>query len=487
MWGKCRAWLVVGIVLLAAHGATAWYYAARYERGGVWSGLKALKLDMTPDEWAQASGAIDATFYLQVAENFAAGRGVTWRVTDQGPPHDAPFYYWGPGAPVVFGSWIKLVGGQTMWSFFWFAVVAQLLFGMISIATASIWTRNTWALAAVAACTGFCPPLQRWFYGPCLTSSEIVALVPLSAIIFALAKGFAAYHQTCGTFWANALQWRVILWFALAGILIGLNSLVRDAAEVLATFVVVFMVGRALVFDRRRLALAACGAAVLLASANSVRLPVKHWNQRRIGNSVVSTGTSWGVWYISIWSQHDKFAWFAPCGVGFGEYLDPAAANRVKEYFLEKKTHPELYSLGQLAQAVWKRPLDAVAFKAVRWPVLWLGTTDMWPRIQWSCIPIWCVAFYGSFAVFCGMQLRRRRRIPEVLYIYLLMMICASAIVHYEFRYTFPVWNSLVMAPGLMLATLSRRGWLPQSRDQRPDASVQVPQLESNSAMPLAA
>jgi hypothetical protein len=482
MFSNWRSWLVVGIVLLSAHGATAWYYAARYENGRVFSGPNVLKLDMTPEEWAQALGGMDSAAYLRVAENFAAGNGVTSKSTDPASPHDEPFYYWGPGAPVAFGIWLKLVGRETMWPFFGFAVVAQLLFGMLSIATASIWTRNTWALATVAICTGFCPPLQQLFYGPCLTSSEIVALVPLSAIVFALSKAFAAYHRTEGTFWGNALHWRVWLWFALAGFFIGLNSLVRDSAEVLATFVVVFMVGRAVLFDRRRLALAACAALILFESVNVVRYPVKHWNKHRIGVRVVSTGVSWGVWYNDIWSRHDKFAWYVPCGIGCGEYLNPAAAQRVEAYFAEKKPHPELYSLGQLAQAAWKRPLDAVAFKVVRLPVLWLGTTDMWPRLHWGLVPIWCIAFYGSFALFCGVQFRRGRRIPEELYIYLLMMVCASAMIHYEFRYTYPIWNSLVMVPGLLVATLSRSGWLAQSRDRGPDDSVRPTLLVPRSA-----
>ena len=312
-----------------------------------------------------------------------------------------------------------------MWSLFWFAVSAQVVFGVLSVATAALWTRNSLCLATIALCTGVCPPLQEWFYSASLTSSEIVVLVPLSVTMFALAKGFIAYRRSDGTIRPIAGGWPVARWFAIAGVLIGLNSLVRDSSEVLATFIAVFIVASACVRDRRRLALAGCAAATLLAGTYLVRAPVKHWNRHRVGYPVVS-GATWGLWFISLWAQHDRNDWYVTAGVGCGEYLDPAAAKRVEAYFRDRKPHPALYSLTQYANAVWKRPLDAIAFKAVRQPVLWLGASDLWPRIRWSLVPIWCATFYASLAAFCVIQWWRGRQVPEVLYLSLLMMVCAA-------------------------------------------------------------
>jgi len=456
---KRRRWLLVGAVLLLTHALSALYYGARYANHQVTVGSAALSLEMTPEDWAAPLGDMDSAWYLRTAVNYAAGRGVTVRLTESSTTQDLPFFYWAPGTPVTFGTWMKLFGRDSMWPIFWFAVAAQLLFGVISLATASLWTRNMLALAAVAFCTGFCPPLQQWFYGTSMVSSELVALVPLSAIMFVLAKGFIAFRAAEGSFWTVALNWRVAVWFAAAGLLIGVNSLVRDSCEVLATFVALFIVFRSLVFDRRRLALAACTAAILLLCIGFVRYPVKRWNRHRIGIPAVSTGVRYGVWCLSMWSKHDRYDWYVIAGIGCGEYLDPEAAKRVEAYFQDKKPHAELYSLGQFAQAVWKRPLDAIAFKAERLPVLWLGASDLWPKMCWTLVSIWCAAFYASLAAFCGIQWWRRRRIPEVMYLCLTMMICASAIVHFELRYTFPVWTTLVMAPGLVVAALARNGW----------------------------
>ena len=462
---KWRSWLVIGLVLLAVHAASAWHYAARFQRGLAAPGSKVLTLDSTPEEWSKGTFGCDSSVYLRAALNVAAGKGLTIPDVGSGSPHDGPFFYWGPGAPWVFGNWLRLTGGHTMWTFFWFSVLAQLIFTLLAIATAALWTRSTVALAIVAACTGFCPPLQEWYYSSSLTCSEIVSLVPLSAAIYALARGFTTYQQAAGRFWGIALRWRVGLWFGLAGLLIGLNSLVRDSCEVLGTFTAVFLIVRALLVDRRRLVLAACSAGVLLACVTAVRYPVKLWNYRRIGVRVVSVSGDGLIWRHDLWQPHD--GWYSKSGVGLGEYLDSAAAARVEAYYLAKKPYPALYSFGQLAQAVWRRPGDALAFKAVRLPILWLGTTEMWPTVQWGLDQTWCIFFYGSFLVFWAIQYRRGRRIPEVLYLYFALMVCASAVIHYEFRYTFPIWNTLVLAPGLLAATLGRNDWRAQGLDRR--------------------
>jgi len=157
--------------------------------------------------------------------------------------------------------------------------------------------------------------------------------------------------------------------------------------------------------------------------------------------------------------KHDDAEWYKSAGIGFGEYLDPDAALRVDAYYQSGKKHADLYSQTQLLQAIWKRPRDALAFKVVRLPVLWLGTVP-WPDAALTRVSMWCIAMYVILAVFCVVQRVRRRAIPEVLYLYLLLILFASAVIHFEFRYTFPIWNTLIMVPGLLFATLTRQGWL---------------------------
>lgn len=461
-----KKWLIVIGVLLATHLVTAAYHSERYAAGRVALNSGPLTLDLSRTAWAKATIGADSSAYLRTAENVAAGNGVVVQVPDSSPPRTEPFYYWGPGAPLAFGWWLKLAGGDTMRTFFYFAVAAQLFFGLMAVATVNLYTASVWALAITAFCTGFCPPLQEWFYGINLTSSEIVALIPLSLLMFTLAKGFLAYRgvpadsirAVFSRSWRAALPWRVWGWFAAASLLIGLQSLVRDSATAFATFTACFLVGRAILADRRRLLLATSIAMILLVGVFAVRQPVKMWNKQRINMSTVCTSSEGCIWRYGLWMQHDKCDWYQSCGIGFGEYLDHDAAARVEDYFQSGRPNPELYSLGQWARAVAARPFDAIAFKAARLPVLWLGT-DRWPNVRWRLTSSWCIAFYTMLAALVIVLIRRRQYVPEPLYLYLLLVICASPLIHFEFRYTFPLWNTFVLVPGLLLATFIRDGW----------------------------
>lgn len=459
MTANWRAPVFVAIVLLASHALAAWWSATQYKTADGLQDRQSLSLDSSQDAWASATVGMDSSAYLRAAQNFAAGRGITIRETRSGAAEDTPFYYWGPGAPVVLGTWLKLVGGSTMWTFFWFAVAAQFVFGLLAIATAALWTRSAVALAIVALCTGICPPMLIAWHGPGMTCSEIVALVPLSLVFYTLARGFLAYRK-----WqmgSGKLRWFVWvgLWFLAGGVLIGFCSLVRDSAAVFATFAGIFLLSRAIISDRSRMAAAAAAAVLLIVGCMAVRLPIEHWNRSRIGTPVVCTSSEGCIWRYGLWLPHDSNSWFMASGIGMGEYLDPAAAKAVEQYFADHKPLPELYSLAQLAVAICHRPGDAFMFRLSRAPILWLDATHPWPNAEIGLAVGWCGAFYGLFALFCIVQIIKRREIPEVLYLFMLLLLCASPFIHAEFRYSLPVWNTLVLVPGLLVATLTRDGW----------------------------
>ncbi len=452
---RIARWLAIGTVLVATHLATAGYYAARYARGEVGVAGKQLTLDLSQDAWATTTSGADSSAYLRVAKQVAAGHGVVAPLPNVVPQEIRPFTFWGPGAPMALGVWLRLVGGDSMRTFFWFAVASQLCFGAITLATVSLYTKNIWALAATAFCTGFCPPMQSWFYSNNLTSSEIVSLVPIALSYFALAKAFLAYRTVnCG--WRlDAAAWRAVGWFAVGSVMIGLYSLVRDSGTAFASFTACFLVGRAILKrDRPRLALALLSALVLIAGVQAVRQPVRTWNKRRMGYSLVCASSEGCIWRYGLWMKHDAAEWIETSGLGFGEYLDPEAAKRVEDYYLAGGPQPEWYSLKQFVPAVLNRPWDALQFKLVRLPVLWLAT-NRWPNVHLNLVSYWCLALYATFAALVVIHFRRRQYLPEPLYLYLLLLICASSLIHYEFRYTFPVWSALVMAPGLLISALT--------------------------------
>ncbi len=480
MHAAWKKWLIVIGVLVATHLASAAYYYEAFASGTVREGpAGALTLELKTDEWIRIAFARDPTTYLRAAENVAAGQGMTIRVPGSNPPRIEPFYYWGPGAPFVYGWWLRLFGDGTMRPLFGFAVLSQLASGAIAVATAALWTRSTAALVLTAFFTGCCPPLQNWFYSSNLPSSELVGLLPLSAMTYVLSKAFIAFRAAEAPTWRSASSRPVWLWFAAAGLLIGLHSLVRDSGNVFALFVAAFLVGRAMLVDRRRMALAGAAALVMMTATQAVRFPVERWNQARIGHPIVSSSGAVAIWRYSLWVApnrqgiHEIIAariddpsaaaidWFErdlyesciAAGFGFGQSLDPRAAERVESHYRAGRPSAALFSLGQFIQAVICRPAEAIAFKAKRLPVLWLGA-GMWPDGAFGFAALWCVGAYGLLIVYIVVQRRRRRRIPEPLYLYFALIVCAMPLIHFEFRYTFPVWNGLVLAPGLLLSTL---------------------------------
>jgi hypothetical protein len=113
-------------------------------------------------------------------------------------------------------------------------------------------------------------------------------------------------------------------------------------------------------------------------------------------------------------------------------------------------------------------------FKAERLPVLWLGA-DRWPNVQWRLTHLWCLAFYLMLTALIVMRLRRRQYVPELLYLYLALIFCASPLIHFEFRYTFPIWNTLVLVPGLLVATLTRERLGRGGKSFNPEPSATAP------------
>lgn len=477
MGPNAKKWLLVAGVLFATHGAMAAYYYERYAAGEVREGSAgALTLDLSPQQWIRLSSVRDPAAYLRASLNVAAGEGMTIRVPGTNPPRTEPFSYWGPGAPLVYGWWLRLFGDGMMQPLFWFAAISQLLFGAISVATIALWTRNTAALAATAFFTGCCPPLQEWFYSSNLTSSELVGLVPLAAMMFALSKAFLAFRAAEPAGWKSPCCGAAWAWFAAAGLCIGVHSLIRDSGHVFGWFVAGFLVARALMCDRRRLTLAVASALVMTTTMQAVRFPVERWNQARIGLPVISTSGAMAVWRYGLWLppsregihsfvagvsgdlppaaadwfEEDLYAWCVRAGFGFGNALDPEASKRVEERYLTGDPHPAMYSLGQLAKAVAEHPLEAIEFKAKRLPVLWLGA-GMWPDLDLNVSAIWCLGGYGLLFAYLVRMHRRREPIPEPIYLYAALIFLVMPLIHFEFRYTFPIWNALVLVPGLMI------------------------------------
>ena len=440
MTGNWRKVMIVGTVLVATHAATAIHYANRYSSGIIRTPSRRMTLDLTMDQWSEAIAGCRFDVlprsrakrrrrqrgHLADSQMRSAARGAlhllgarssgrAWRVVETGRrTDDVDVLHVRGRGPIDCGS---IGRGDRR----------------------AVDPRHV-ALSLVAFASGFCPPVQEWLYGFHLTSSEIVALPMLALTFLVLSKAFLAWAN-CGIgsqpkvvgrlesciqsecrgigAWRAAfrrllpdgLSRQAWLWFALAGVLIGCSSLTRDCIRVFAWFVAAFVIARAVAIDRRRMKAAMIVAVVLLAGQYAIRYPVQMWNSIARDEARFANPAKAAVWRYGLWFKHDQCDWYDSVGIGFGEYLDHDAAARVDAYYESGKLGADYYSMFELAQAVWKRPIDAIAFKVARLPMLWLAT-DRWPRTVMRPATYWCVAMYALLGLFVVVQIRRRRAIP---------------------------------------------------------------------------
>src|SRR5262249_28427305 len=151
---------------------------------------------------------------------------------------------------------------STVWSCFLFVAIAQFVWGGIAVITAALFTRSTWILALVAFLTGFCPPLNDYFYSKSLVSSEIVALVPLGMMFLALSKASILRSNDSGITW-------LLIWFTSAGVWLGLASLVRDSLNMFAWFTAIFLIMTTRLRSFKQLGVALASGFVLIVATEA--------------------------------------------------------------------------------------------------------------------------------------------------------------------------------------------------------------------------
>jgi len=447
--GRARYWLI-GAVLLVTHLATAyWRYHIQSPEQFICPytnvARPGLQYSSPLDAWEQAAIGSDSSSYLHVARNFANGLGVqAFNKALQTPVYE-PFTYWGPGAPVTLGIWIAVTGGETGDNLFTFATVALLVFGAVTVLTAALFTKNTWALCLTAFLTGFCPPFFNYYYSIYLSSSEVTCLVPLSLMYYSLARAFLAYQQT-------ELSWKVSgKWFALAGAALGIASLSRDSLAQFGLFVALFL-GMGTLWHRTKAHFrrAIIAGLCIFGATTVTRMPVEAWNQYRVKRWYVSSSTKTAIWRYALWMKHDAAPWLETAGAGLGEYLDPEAAKEVEANFESNSKLPQLYSLWRFVQAVATHPIQAVTYKGARLPVLFLGTPPL-PDFVATFSTVWSTGAYCVFLIYLGIRLWTRQPVPAIVYLYAFFLLCCSPLIHFEYRYSFPCWHGLLLVPALLI------------------------------------
>jgi len=425
------ACLILGIGIFAYEGYQTFYVT------------KILGMDLrTPVQtWITAIKGSDSGAYLQAAYNFANGHGLTVCAdTTCADGIYRPFIYWGPGTPWIFGMLMKLTGQESMLPFFIFLIVSQAVVAWFAGATVALFTANPWLRGGTVFLAALGIPMKIFYFSPGLTSSENAHLIPFAAFFYFLTKMFCEFWTT-----QSGSTKAVFRSAGLAGFLLGIVSLIRDSNYQFALFLLVAIPLLAFFRDRTRVKLGIKVGLLLLVVAFSVRFPVQRWNKKRVGAAIIASSSN--LWREGVWFKHDEAYWYYEPGFGMAEYLDPSAAADVAKAYHDH-TGGDFYSFRRWLGVIVTNPVRALHFKVQRLPIF-LGTRP-WPDSVVYFISVWCAAFYLLLATYLVRAAVRRTWPNEVTYLYMVFLGCCLPIIHFEFRYSFPIWFTLPLVPAFL-------------------------------------
>ncbi len=408
-----------------------------------------LNLSISTEEWSKITFGGDAGGYLDIANHIVAGHGFSRSCPTCNPPSYAPTDYWGPGTPYGYALalWIgKLFGFTSMKVIFYYVFLCDFISNLIIMATFWLFTQNFAASLMAAFFCGFCPGFHLVTYSSSLSSSENISAIPLAIMFYFLAKAFQ-------NFWKMPKPSK--RYFAYAGLALGLASLSRESNFQFVYFTIAGFLVEVVVRNRKKLKPALLLCLIFFIVAFVPRRLTKHWNRYRIGNFIVGQagiGTMPGPYYFSEYEYKKGF--IDTIGIRVGDYLDPEAGVKVRE-LMSKGWVPVSVVAPLLIKAILKNPLKYLAFKLERLPVLYIST-DRYPYVQIGFVNKWIILVYLIFFFYIGyMAFYRKKWPPEITYHYFIFLLVAYlAVIHAEYRYSYPVLMTLRIVPALFMAQL---------------------------------
>lgn len=453
---KRQLW-VLGVFFVCTQVASSIYIYNQFPEVG---DAQHASLNESISRWIERLGASDAGTYLRVAKTYIETGSLSDFCSGCNPPQFVPFAFWGPGAPYFLSIGLKLFGMGSTHSLFYFFTLCNAISAIFLFLTALHLLKSFWGRLLAIAMIAYIPPIHGYVTLTLFSSSEFVCMMFFSIFFFAL------FHLMEDLNNENISLKRLLGFAALAGLSMGFILITRESNLLFSYFLIAFILAMAFVFRKYPKKNAALTALVFFLAFQSFVKPVKIWNRKRIGHSVVALSSSGAVWRYGLWSKHDAVDWYITTGIGFGHYLDPSAAERVEMAYKEGNGNPRL-SLLELIGAISKRPVDALLFKAKRIPVLWLAT-GLWPDLSWTWLSSWNFIHYLLLAVFTLVAFRTKGGVDPTFYLYGAFLFLASFLIHSEYRYTLPVWSSLVFIPACLIEDIF---WNPSRQNCRRNRS----------------
>lgn len=387
-----------------------------------------VRLDQPFEVWIEKLSVFDTAWYMKAGLAFAAGHGISVRSTDTAVEKYTPYSWQGPGTSFLIGTIVKLFGDRTF-PYFVFACLLHWSAAVGVMMLARKYCSNSIAILVAGLLSLLCLPVVDFDFGVGIVASElpIEPLFVLSLLVLQLT--FSNTNKSLKRFVLGALAF---------GCVCGLMTYVRESYSTFALF-------SALLITIINLPKNTKGSLLFLVVAMSclqlVQLPWKLRNERAIGKQVMSGSqyrmNGYGRCHWMDWKAQAQ--WCPNCGLGIGNYMDPAAAIPIlmtqsiqPNQMITKEDDRVLdKEFAELARVVWRRPLKAAAFKFEGYDVFWLGAR------QYAAIRIFSALSLLGFLTYLW---KFRGRVPAELYVFPAFAFILSLVVHYEPRYVYPLY-----------------------------------------------
>ncbi len=386
-----------------------------------------IRLNQSYSQWALALNMTDPSNYIKTGLGFADGKGLNLKNISPADPNNKtymPYYFQGPGTPIVIGAMIKLFGEQTVLPYFILVVCVHLLTAFLTCILASKFFKDRIYIFGSGLLSLLCPAVLDYNFGCGIFASEpltapfiVLSLIAMSNFWLALDESPYSYKRLV----INALSF---------GGALGCAAYFRDIYSTFAafSFLVLILFGLIRRTHFKQLILFVLIGSLVL---SAVEYPWKKRNARYFGEFTMS-GSSYcssSLWYQVWFDYKESSKWSSHAAMGLGNYLAPEKSKEVLAVLGKNKQVGNRFAWKSFIEAIWAKPWQALCYKLGVYDTLWCGQ-----RIN-AYIYLWCLLSTVSFLAF--LWLTRFRFIPE-LWLFPLFLLCISPIAHYEHRYSQP-------------------------------------------------
>jgi hypothetical protein len=428
-------WLIT-VVLLVYRVNTAGAYASLgfkhcldYLKAELKVDPSSVRLNQSYVQWALALNGSDSSNYIKTGLGFADGKGLNYKnITAEEPDKKSyiPYYYQGPGVPIIIGTMIKLFGAQSVEPYFILVVLVHLATTLGTCILASeFFTDRIYILGAGILSLLFPAALDYNFAAGLFTAEPFAALLLILALI-AISNFWRELDQLPYSYkklWGNAISYGVIL---------GLVAYFRDIYASFAIFSFVIITVVALI-KRHNIKRVLSFVLIGYLALSAVEYPWQKRNEKYFSEFTMSGANYGGValWHQT-WSDYRESAKWNPHGaMGLGNYLAPEKSQAVFDALAKNKQSGNRFAWQSFIEVIIKKPLQAFTYKVGVLDNLWFGERD---NLYIYC---WCLFSYLSLLIF--LYLTQFKFIPAI-WIFPMFLFCIAAIAHYEHRYAQPLY-----------------------------------------------